>query len=82
MKKKHKAKSKDEEMPLNEPIVSYSAKNRIRFYNSFEEQANDNYQHLASLKPEQHFENAKNLIERVYSKQLKNKTRSRRIIFN
>lgn len=81
MKKNYKNIS-DNDQKLSEPLVSYQAKNKIRIYNSFEEEAEDNYKYLASLSAEQHFKNAKSLIERVFSTDLENSSRSNRIIFN
>jgi hypothetical protein len=80
MKKNYK--NTEENKELNEPSVSYQTKNRIRFFNSFEEEAEDNYKYLASLSAEQHFRNAKNLIERVFSKNLKDNKRRNSINFN
>ncbi|TKC01461.1 hypothetical protein [Pedobacter cryotolerans] len=75
-------KNTEEIKELNDSSVSYQTKNRIRFYNSFEEEAEDNYKHLASLNAEQHLINAKNLIERVFSNYLKDNKRSNRINFS
>lgn len=43
---------------------------RITFYNSFEDQKEDEYRYLASLTGVEHLANAIALIKRVYAKQL------------
>jgi hypothetical protein len=80
MKKNNKNTAENTE--VNEPISVYQTKNSIRFFNSFEEEAEYNYKYLASLSAEQHFINAKNLIERVFNENLKDNKRSNRINFN
>ena len=82
MKKNYKNIDNGKEEQLKEPSVSYQTPNKIRFYASFEEEAEDNFKYLAKLSAEQHLKNAKNLIERVFSKELKNKKRNNRINFN
>ncbi|WP_199120688.1 type II CRISPR RNA-guided endonuclease Cas9 [Pedobacter sp. ASV28] len=65
---------------VEEPTVGYG-RNRIRIYNSFEEEAEDNYRYLASLTPEEHLANTKNLIDRIYSNK-PNENPNKRINFN
>ncbi|MGE0638162.1 MAG: hypothetical protein AB7G44_07305 [Bacteroidia bacterium] len=67
-KKKYKEKEKKAE--VNEPQQAYGEK-EMMFFNSFEEQENDNYRWLATLTPEQHLNYTVQLIKRVYSEQLK-----------
>ena len=47
------------------------AKNRMHFFKSFDEEAEFEYRHLASLSPLEHLANATELIKRVYKKELK-----------
>jgi hypothetical protein len=82
MKKYTKKTDDTKNQEVNEPFAVYQTKNRIKIYNSFEEEAEDNYKYLASLSVEQHFKNAKNLIERVFSTYLKKSSRSNRINFD
>ncbi len=65
-----KYKTKEEKTEAKEPQVGYGEK-EMMFFNSFEEQENDNYRWLATLTPEQHLNYTTELIKRVYSKQLK-----------
>ncbi len=67
-KKKHKPS--EQKTGANEPQAAYGEK-KMMFFNSFEEQENDNYRWLATLTPEQHLNYTVQLIKRVYSEQLK-----------
>ena len=67
-KKKHKAKPA-KKGKAEEPKAAYGKK--VTFFNSFEEQEEDNFRWLASLTPEQHLQNATVLIKRVYAADLK-----------
>ncbi len=67
-KKKYKTKEKKTE--VKEPQAAYGSR-EMKFFNSFEEQENDNYKWLATLTPEQHLNYTVELIKRVYSKELK-----------
>ena len=82
MKKNSKNLEEDKNQELNEPTVSYQTKNRINFYRSFEEETEASYKYLASLSPEQHLANAKQLIDRIYSEELKNRSKNNKISFN
>ena len=82
MSKKKTYKTKDKTSEVKEPIIVYG-KERITFFNSLEEQENDNYKWLASLTPIQHLQHATELIKRVFAKELKqNPTLGNRIKFN
>ncbi len=68
MSKKKEEKTKTPQ--ANEPIVAYGS-NRMHFFNSLEDQESDNYKWLTSLTPEQHLQNATQLIKRVFAEDLK-----------
>lgn len=65
-------KNKDNELKqVGEPETEYQLSNKMVFFSSFEEAAEDNYKWLASLTPEQHLANTVQLISRLYSDALK-----------
>ena len=70
MRKKKIYKTKENPIKVEEPLASYN-KNRIQFFNSLEEQENDNYKWLASLTPEENLYYATQLIKRVFAEELK-----------
>ena len=82
MKKNYKDDKERKPQEINESSVNYQFKNRIRFYKSFAEETTANHKYLASLSPEKHFANAKQLIDRIYTKKLKNRKKNKKITFN
>lgn len=79
---KKRDKSKVKKSEVNEPQQAYGEK-EMMFFNSFEEQENDNYRWLATLTPEQHLNYTVQLIKRVYSKELKeNPSMGNELIFD
>ena len=78
-----KKKEKDQEpLPVNEPLAACESK-RMHFFNSFEEQENENYKWLASLPLEENLRYTVSLIKRVFADDLiKNPTIGNRINFN
>lgn len=67
MKKKEKAKTKVEEVTLNEPTASYSGKNRIQFYNSFEEANQAEIAFIIEQSPVERLKHTVELILRAYN---------------
>ena len=66
MKDKKDSESENERISkADEPQAAY-IKKTLHIFKSFEEQAESEYKELASLTPEQHLQNAVELIKRVY----------------
>ena len=66
MKDKKETKPQKENKSIaSEPQAEYGKKT-LQIFKSFEEQAEAEYKELASLTPEQHLQNAVELIKRVY----------------
>jgi len=57
---------------VNEPETVYG-KNRIRFFNSFEEMNDSDAREMANIDGITHLRNATALIKRLYGKELKQK---------
>jgi hypothetical protein len=60
--------SKNDQNKAEEPRTAFKT---IRFFNSFEEQEEDEIRWLASLSPEEHLRNTTSLIKRVFAEDLK-----------
>lgn len=66
MAKKKKYKNKEEKNKLHEPLASYSAKNSILIFKSFEEQEEYNRIQMANLTPLQRLEQLRRMINVAY----------------
>lgn len=57
---------------LNEPVVPYQKKQRIRSFSSFEEMNKADAQSAATTEPLVHLKNTTELIKKIYADELKN----------